>query len=86
MCIPDSPRDEAISVTLLQYHKNNYDAQILIDTLDLYVKNLGHKPALLLNFSLEAQDWRNRVIANRRADKQFKETLANTKKLLEGRS
>lgn len=84
MCIPDSPREDSISVSLLVYYKKNYDVGLLIEALDLYVKELGHKPAMLLEFSLVAHEYRDRVMHNRRLDEEFKATLANTKKLLEG--
>lgn len=84
MCIPDSPREDAISVSLLTYYKKNYDINTLIDALDLYIKELGHKPAMLLEFSLVNHEYRDRVIHNRRLEEEFKSTLSNTKRLLEG--
>jgi len=85
MFIPDSPREEAISVQLLTYYKKNYDAAVLLETTKIYIRELGHKPAMVLNFSLVAHDYTDRVVENQKLAEEYRITMANTKKILEGK-
>jgi len=85
MYIPDSPREDAIAVSLMTYHKKNYDIDTLVEALDMYVKELGHKPALLLEFSLVVHDYRQRAIQERRLREEYKHVLKMTEELMKGR-
>jgi len=76
--IPDSPRQEDIADSMAKH----YDSDDLLNAIKLYVKS-EYGPMLVFDFAIKSRDFVDKVKKERLSIDKFKQTVADTRKLIE---
>lgn len=76
--IPDSPRQDEVANSLADH----YDGDDLLDAIKLYVAS-DQGPILVFDFALKSRDLVEKVKKERVSVERFKQTVAETRKLIE---
>jgi hypothetical protein len=76
--IPDSPRQEDIADSIAKH----YDSDDLLNAIKLYVKS-EYGPILVFDFAIKSRDFVDKVKKERLSIDKFKQTVADTRKLIE---
>jgi hypothetical protein len=76
--IPDSPRQDEIAVSLAEH----YDSDSLLDAIKWYIEK-ENDPILLFDFAIKSRDYIDRVKKEKASIDKFKQTVADTRKLIE---
>ena len=76
--IPDSPRQDEIAESLAKH----YDSDFLLEAIKLYVKS-EYGPMLIFDFAIKLRDFVDKVKRERLSIDKFKQTVADTRKLIE---
>ena len=76
--IPDSPRQDEVAQSLAEH----YDSDDLLEAIKFYVSNeVG--PILIFDFALKSRDYVVKIQKERASVDRFKQTVAETRKLIE---
>lgn len=76
--IPDSPRQDDVADSLAEH----YDSDDLLEAIKWYVdKDAG--PILVFDFALKSRDYIQKIQKERASVDRFKQTVAETRKLIE---
>lgn len=76
--VPDSPRQEDVADSLVSH----YDSDDLLEAIKWYTeKETG--PFLIFDFALKSRDYVEKVKKERASVDKFKQTVAETRKLIE---
>lgn len=76
--IPDSPRQDEVANSLADH----YDGDDLLDAIKFYISS-EHGPILIFDFALKSRDIVEKVKKERVSLERFKQTVADTRKLIE---
>lgn len=76
--IPDSPRQDDIADSMVKH----YDSDDLLNAVKLYVKS-EYGPILIFDFAIKSRDFVDKVKKERLSVDKFKQTVAETRKLIE---
>lgn len=76
--IPDSPRQDEVANSLADH----YDGDDLLDAIKLYVAS-DPGPILIFDFALKSREYVEKVKKERASVERFKQTVAETRKLIE---
>ena len=76
--IPDSPRQDDIADSMAKH----YDSDDLLDAIKLYIKS-EYGPMLIFDFAIKSRDFVDKIKKERLSIDKFKQTVADTRKLIE---
>jgi len=76
--IPDSPREDAIADSLMEF----YDNDNLFKAIDLFVKSRTG-PFLMFDFAIESRKYIDKIISEKKALEKFKDIVEETRKRME---
>lgn len=76
--IPDSPRQNEVAASLAEH----YDGDDLLDAIKMHVSS-DPGPILVFDFALKSRDLVEKVKKERASVEKFKQTVADTRKLIE---
>jgi hypothetical protein len=76
--VPDSPRQEEVAESLASH----YDGDDLLDAIKLFVAS-DPGPILIFDFAVKSRELVSKVQKERVAVEKFKQTVAETRKLIE---
>lgn len=76
--VPDSPRQDDVADSLADH----YDSDDLLEAIKWYVTN-EPGPILIFDFALKSRDYVSKIQKERASVDRFKQTVAETRKLIE---
>jgi hypothetical protein len=76
--VPDSPRQDEVADSLA----NHYDSDTLLDAIKWYIEK-EDGPMLVFDFALKSRDYVEKVKKEKASVDRFKQTVAETRKLIE---
>lgn len=76
--VPDSPRQDDVANSIADH----YDGDDLLDAIKLYVSS-EPGPILVFDFALKSREYVEKVKKERASVERFKQTVAETRKLIE---
>jgi hypothetical protein len=75
--VPDDIRDEKIAKSLLSFHKKHYDADLLLESIELYIAEMN-QPIVIYEFAIRIDDFRESALNRRRMKEEVQSLMKQT--------
>jgi hypothetical protein len=76
--VDDSPRQEKVARSLINFHKKINEIDILLDAIDLYIDSVN-EAVLVFDFAIRAAEFRDVAKFEKQSLENFHKTMRETK-------